>query len=454
MKRRLTFFHEGGAAFDPQQLSLSPSSLTIRDLDAARQERFTFDIGELSDDDDLRELLEQCNELHIRWASQSYHDAIGPFSSRLAPGLHVHYSSQIESADSLDLDYDSSSTAVKITSFWSKPYTESGLWTEEIESKQHGASRSEVGVLALQQATQAQKLSVGGFLAKIGEDEELNTATYRVHLQQPTGLHPNLQITLPPESLIPPEPTCSLHTYLTLPSAIFADQYQLGTADNIYLCSHNLKSLKYASGELDLEAPDWTVEKWGSSLLLELATREGCQPNDDSNDGNRDADDMRVTIPLHLRYLRPAPNGYRNISIPWPVVFWACSSPAERFSPFERQHLGYDLLFHPNTLFYHLHPSRVIAEDIDDDTAGAGISDVEGHASTTTLIERIRVPVLSIDDNSGYLQQARSIELATVVTILAGLIWVLHKLRLVFPSSAVEWNQKDAPAIEEDKKTS
>lgn len=50
MKRRTTFFHEGGANFDPSQLSLSSNALEIRDLHAARQERFTFAIDEVPDE--------------------------------------------------------------------------------------------------------------------------------------------------------------------------------------------------------------------------------------------------------------------------------------------------------------------------------------------------------------------------------------------------------------------
>ncbi|KAI5303083.1 protease B nonderepressible form [Ascosphaera pollenicola] len=519
MKRRSTFFHEGGGRFDPQQLSLSSTSLTIRELDAARQERFTFDIDEAPNN--LRKLLEQCHELHIRWASQTAHDAIGPFSSRISPGLHVQLAPrsgqgvgklcqtlkevfsdelkcsrpeksftpvechpaqgcnpallqyyqllptlddfipraqlrlchredelckdhilQLSSADSLDIDFDDSSNTVKVTSFWSKPFTASGLWNEEIEAAQHGASRAEVGVLALQQSTQAHKLSVGGFLATIGEHEELKSslfsfasrhhplpesATFTVQFLEPTGLHPTMQISLPPDSLQPPDPTCSLHTYLTLPSTIFPDQYQLKTKDTIYRASNRWHHAELVAGELDLEAPDWRVEKWGSNVLIELA-----DPTDDELVGG-----MHVTVPLHLRYLQPAGGGYRNISVPWPVVFWACAGSERRFSPFDRQHLGYDDVFGPDTLFYHVHPlSHYVEEGLNGD-------------ERAPLVEGITVPVLDMDAKGKQMNQARFIKLATVVIILAGFAWVLYKLRLVFSSSGA---RTDGPE-KEDKKT-
>lgn len=39
----------------------------------------------------LRVVLEQSHELHLRWASERPFDAAVPFSSRVSPGLHVHY---------------------------------------------------------------------------------------------------------------------------------------------------------------------------------------------------------------------------------------------------------------------------------------------------------------------------------------------------------------------------
>ncbi|KAI5297904.1 protease B nonderepressible form, partial [Ascosphaera atra] len=223
--------------------------------------------------------------------------------------------------------------------------------------------------------------------------------------------------------------TCSLHAYLTLPSAIFADKYQLSTADAIYLDSHNLKSLQSITGELDLEAPDWTLSKWGSSHLLELATQRR------NPDGGLDA-----TVPLHLRYLHPSPSGYRNVSVPWPVVFWACSGTKKEASPFDRKHLGYDALFEPNTLFYNLHPQPKlpVAED-------------ESGPLHSLLMENIQVPVLAIsgDGAADWWHLAGGIEVATVAAVCAGFFWVLYKLCRI----AVQPKTGRGAAVGSDKKT-
>src|SRR3954452_15863481 len=114
----------------------------------------------------------------------------------------------------------------------------------------------------------------------------LEPASNTVSFTPPTGLHPTMSISMPRSSLKRPpassEATCALHTYLTLPSTIFGDQYQLGTTDNLFLESHNLIALRALAGEMDLEAPDWVVNRWGSNWLLELATplEDSADPSD------------------------------------------------------------------------------------------------------------------------------------------------------------------------------
>lgn len=215
-----------------------------------------------------------------------------------------------------------------------------------------------------------------------------------------------MTIALSPESLnpppAPPQSTCALHTYLTLPSTVFGDEYQLSTTDPLFLQSHNLVDLRAFSGETDLEAPDWAVQAWGSTWLFELATpdQEISQP-------------WNVTIPLHLRYLRPSESGYRTTSIPWPVVFWACTSDQDinlSGNPFDKTQLGWDTLFGPNTMFYQINPDK---------DAAAG-----------RLVEDLDVPVLRLGDGEG-LFRTTNIELGTVAVITLGLLWVLWKLGVV-----------------------
>ena len=50
MKRRITYIQGVETPFGPRQASLTPSALTIRDLDAAREDRVTFGLDELPEE--------------------------------------------------------------------------------------------------------------------------------------------------------------------------------------------------------------------------------------------------------------------------------------------------------------------------------------------------------------------------------------------------------------------
>ncbi|EER37522.1 conserved hypothetical protein [Histoplasma capsulatum var. duboisii H88] len=374
------------------------------------------------------------------------------------------------SADSLDIDYDRISQTLTVAAYWSKP-PQKGGWTETIEKRETATDQVEVGMLALERAIKPEDLSVGGFLAVLGEDQLLKPALfsfpsrhhpllysskYTITFRHPTGLHPTLQISIPRSSLseppprAPPDFKCSLHTYLTLPSSLFADKYQLSTTDPLFLQSHNLLSLRAIAGETDLEAPDWVTDRWGSSLLLELATplsRPSRKHKTTYVNGNHyddhdyDEDDWQITIPLHLRYLHPSPSGYRNISVPWPVVFWACAPEDEGegetagggktmgINPFDRVVLGWDALFVPGTLFYQLHP----------DTA-ASATGVDAHAGVEQrgmMVEKIQVPVLKIGDGGGLFEDVRSIEMVTLIVVCFGFLWVFRSLGEVVKKSGL-----------------
>ena len=221
---------------------------------------------------------------------------------------------------------------------------------------------------------------------------------YTTSINRPTGLHPTLTLTLPREHLTAPDPTCKLHTHLTLPSAIFIDKYQF--SDPLFLASKNLVALRSIAGATDLEAPDWVVPQWGSAALFELAS-----PSPSSGDGEKtlNVGDWNISIPLHLRYLPASPASHTLVSVPWPVVFWACrAEEGEKMSanPFDRRHLGYEALFGPKTRFLHVEP-----------------------ASEKKLVETIDVPVLDT-------RKAGWVEAGTVgVVVLAflALCWVLFR---------------------------
>ena len=224
-----------------------------------------------------------------------------------------------------------------------------------------------------------------------------SNGTFITSFALPTGLHPTLCLRFP-SLLSPPFPSCALHTYITLPSYIFPDKYQLASAN--LLASKNLHAIRSLAGETDLEAPDWVIKKWGSSMLMELAP-----PTRSENSGSTA---WNADIPLHLRYLKPNEGGQREIEVPWPVVFWAC--PADEgtkmnTNPFDRMSLGYEGLFGPRTMFYHLTPQPA--------------------REFGSLIEVLQIPVLDVN-------QVKYVEVCTVIAIFLGTLWLVAKLIRIF----------------------
>ena len=78
-------------------------------------------------------------------------------------------------------------------------------------------------------------------------------------------------------------------------------------------------------------------------------------------------------------------------------------------NPFDRVNLGYDGLFGPKTMFYHISPLK---------------------GASNTLVEKIQVPVMDLGAMG-----ATSIEWGTMVAILAGFGWIAWKLFLVWRTS-------------------
>lgn len=187
----------------------------------------------------------------------------------------------------------------------------------------------------------------------------------------------------------PPKESCGLHAYWTLPSAVFIDRHQL--SDPLFLASQNLKALRSLSGEQDLEAPNWAINAWGSAALLELAHPAPGAVHDR----------WSVTIPTHLRYLEPPSEP--ALSVPWPVVFWACQADEGlKFStnPFDRVNLGYDGLFGPKTMFFHIPP-----------------------ASQSEAYELIHVPTLDLTPDGVAL-----VTTGTIFAVTVGFLWICWKL--------------------------
>ncbi|KAF2115062.1 PIG-X [Lophiotrema nucula] len=315
----------------------------------------------------------------------------------------------LSSASYLDIDYDTISHAVIVNAFWSE-----ATWKETI-SLTKKEETIEVGVLNHESRPDPEDIGFGGFLTVLGNDDEpkptrFQTATrhyplvsspliYRTRFSHPTGLHPTLILTLPSSHLDAPDPTCKLHTHLTLPSYLFIDKYQFN--DPLFLASKNLVSLRSLSGATDLEAPDWVVPQWGSAALFELAV-PSFSPNEDEP---KPSGDWNVSIPMHLRYLPAQQSSHTSVPVPWPVVFWACRAEEGAkmaVNPFDRIHLGYEGLFGLKTRFMHVPPAQV----------GNG---------TGRLVEWIDVPVLDLR-KTGWVEAGT---VGTVIVAFLGLCWVL-----------------------------
>ena len=218
------------------------------------------------------------------------------------------------------------------------------------------------------------------------------THTFTTTFVKPSGLHPIIQLAFPKNPIAPSPETCTLHAFLLLPSFLFVDQYQL--ADSLLLASKGLRKLRALYGEKDLEAPDWAVHKWGSAVLIELAP----PAKDNTTTGS-----WRAEVPLHLRYLAPAPGGSATRKLPKPVVFWACHAEhgtKMKVNPFDRINLGYDGLFGPQTMFYHFEPAP---------NPNFGI------------VEPIAVPVLD-EHRKAWLDSG------TGVVVVLGFLWILWRM--------------------------
>lgn len=217
---------------------------------------------------------------------------------------------------------------------------------------------------------------------------------------------------MPSSHLTAPDPTCKLHTHLTLPSALFIDKYQFN--DPLFLASKNLVALRSLAGATDLEAPDWVVPEWGSAALFELASPSDLDADIESTSSSSSAlvaekqTDWNISIPLHLRYLPASAASFTPVHVPWPVVFWACrADEGEKhpLNPFDRRHLGYEALFGPKTRFMHVQPLSAKGAD----------------GTPGKLMETIEVPVLDTR-KVGWVEGGT---VGVVVLAFLGLCWVL-----------------------------
>jgi hypothetical protein len=89
MRERITFVHRRGDGVDPAALELQHAQLNGPQIQAVREDRLTMALDELGPE--LVEVLQDYEEVHLRWSSSSPYETVEPFASRLPPGLHLTY---------------------------------------------------------------------------------------------------------------------------------------------------------------------------------------------------------------------------------------------------------------------------------------------------------------------------------------------------------------------------
>lgn len=323
---------------------------------------------------------------------------------------------KLHTAWSLDLSYNHESAILKAAVI-SPPHIQT------LSVAVAASSRTEVGILAPDRPStlQKQEEGVAGMLVILGEKASPSPTRFAFtpkhrradgffasEILPHTGFHPVLQLKL--KLSIPPVDSnnCILYAYLSLPKYIFGDRYQL--LDPLFLQANNISKLHFISGAAELEAPNYSLSNWGSSLLFQLA------PHTQSLEYKAAflQDIWAAEIPLHFRYLQPNTRGYEKIIVPQPIVFWACplaSNTSIRKNPFELSHIEYNGLFDQRTIFWHVDPIEIMES-----------------LNHTSLFHTITVPV-------AFISQTNLVGIVTIIIVFLGLIWITYNLhKACFPS--------------------
>lgn len=194
--------------------------------------------------------------------------------------------------------------------------------------------------------------------------------------------------------------TCGLYGFYILPNFIFVDKYQI--SDLADAQAGGVKRVVGIWGETDLEIPVWMVDKWGSTMLLELIT-----PSEAELELPVQA--AEIEIPMHSRYEVPDWNTTAVIhDMPWPSIFWACNGSDETSmlsGPFDSNSLGHEKYFAPGTSFHYLLPNMTL-------------STPDNH---TELVTKLSIPVVP-------LESYKYVQPWTVIFILLGCVWITYKV--------------------------
>lgn len=83
--------------------------------------------------------------------------------------------SHVSLADSIAIDYDSAADTITLSTFWSQPHSETA-WTEDIGII-GSSEKVEVGILSNEKSIDPEDLTLGGYLAVVGQDSKLSMHT-------------------------------------------------------------------------------------------------------------------------------------------------------------------------------------------------------------------------------------------------------------------------------------
>lgn len=78
-------------------------------------------------------------------------------------------------ADSIAIDYDTTADTITLSTFWSQPHSETA-WTEDI-GVIGSNGKVEVGILSNEKSIDPEDLTLGGYLAVVGQDTKLSMYT-------------------------------------------------------------------------------------------------------------------------------------------------------------------------------------------------------------------------------------------------------------------------------------
>ncbi|KAK4135456.1 PIG-X-domain-containing protein [Trichocladium antarcticum] len=96
MRERITYVQKLGDSLEPSAITIDGGKISGPEVHAVREDRLTIALDELPSE--LRALLKDAQELHIRWVSTTPYEAISPLLARLPPGFHVFFTPRREEA--------------------------------------------------------------------------------------------------------------------------------------------------------------------------------------------------------------------------------------------------------------------------------------------------------------------------------------------------------------------